>query len=196
MPPPWAVTPGDPVREEQLTSNTSPACNDSLPFWAYYHGYQARAMLVGSAVDPSQSQIVTLAKQHLNRAVPSIGDEVLARVTRVSSRGAALEIVALNNVALPSAFSGLIRMNDTVSLQPEKVALHECYRPGDGVRARVVSIGDARYFYCSTAEPELGVIFATHRSTHEHMYAKSWTEMACKRTHMVENRKVAGPKQV
>ena len=36
----------------------------------------------------------------------------------------------------------------------------ECFRPGDVVRAEVLSLGDARSYYLSTAEPELGVVRA------------------------------------
>jgi hypothetical protein len=42
-------------------------------------------------------------------------------------------------------------------VQVDKVEVIKCYRPGDIVRARVISLGDARQYYLSTAENELGV---------------------------------------
>ena len=38
--------------------------------------------------------------------------------------------------------------------------LYDCFRPGDVVRAKVVSLGDARSYFLSTAEKELGVVYA------------------------------------
>lgn len=37
----------------------------------------------------------------------------------------------------------------------------ECFRLGDIVKAKVVSLGDARSYYLSTAANELGVVYAT-----------------------------------
>ena len=41
-----------------------------------------------------------------------------------------------------------------------QVVLSQCFRPGDVVRASVLSLGDARSYYLSTAENELGVVYA------------------------------------
>ena len=41
-----------------------------------------------------------------------------------------------------------------------QVDILACFRPGDIVRAEILSAGDARSFYLTTAKPELGVIFA------------------------------------
>ncbi len=36
----------------------------------------------------------------------------------------------------------------------------ECFRLGDIVKAKVMSLGDARSYYLSTAANELGVVYA------------------------------------
>ena len=41
-----------------------------------------------------------------------------------------------------------------------QVDLYSCFRPGDIVRAEVLSAGDARSYLLTTAKNELGVIFA------------------------------------
>jgi hypothetical protein len=41
-----------------------------------------------------------------------------------------------------------------------QVVMHECFRPGDVVRAEVLSLGDSRSFYLTTAKNELGVVYA------------------------------------
>ena len=44
--------------------------------------------------------------------------------------------------------------------RPRQVVLAHCFRPGDIVRAVVVSLGDARSYYLSTASNECGVVYA------------------------------------
>lgn len=41
-----------------------------------------------------------------------------------------------------------------------QVEVLSCFRPGDIVRAEVLSVGDARSYYLTTAKNELGVVFA------------------------------------
>lgn len=47
-----------------------------------------------------------------------------------------------------------------INSQVDRVQVYMCFRPGDIVRARVVSLGDSRQYYLSTAEHELGVLYA------------------------------------
>lgn len=41
-----------------------------------------------------------------------------------------------------------------------QVVIYDCFRPGDLVTAEVLSLGDARSYYLSTAKNELGVVYA------------------------------------
>jgi len=41
------------------------------------------------------------------------------------------------------------------------VKIYSSFRPGDIVRAEVISLGDQQAYYLSTAKNELGVLFAT-----------------------------------
>jgi len=70
--------------------------------------------------------------------------------------------------------------------------MHECFRPGDIVRATIISLGDARQFYLSTAEAELGVRYAKADSG-ALMTPVSWKEMEDPYTLKKEKRKVAKP---
>nr|GEZ15543.1 exosome complex component CSL4 [Tanacetum cinerariifolium] len=58
----------------------------------------------------------------------------------------------------------------------DKVDMHTSFRPGDIVKASVIFLGDARAYYLSTAQNELGVVSAESmaRAT---MDPISWTEM-------------------
>ena len=59
------------------------------------------------------------------------------------------------------------------------------------VRAQVLSLGDARSYYLTTARNELGVVFAKSAEAGVPMVPVSWTELSCPVSHVVEQRKVA-----
>lgn len=71
-----------------------------------------------------------------------------------------------------------------------QVVIADCFRPGDLVRAEVVSLGTQRDYFLGTARNELGVIWARSRAGAA-MAAVSWTQMRCPNTGQVEARKVA-----
>lgn len=41
-----------------------------------------------------------------------------------------------------------------------QVVMYDCFRPGDVVRAKVLSLGDARSYHLTTADNALGVVHA------------------------------------
>ncbi|KAL9936697.1 hypothetical protein V8E36_004765 [Tilletia maclaganii] len=63
-----------------------------------------------------------------------------------------------------SDFTGVIRAQDVRATEKDKVRLADCFRVGDIVRASVISLGDARSYFLSTAENRLGVIYAISSS--------------------------------
>ena len=70
--------------------------------------------------------------------------------------------------------------------------VHESFRVGDVVRAVVISLGDERSYFCSTARNELGVVMAVSERGNQ-MVPVSWREFLDERTGVVEARKVAKP---
>jgi exosome complex RNA-binding protein Csl4 len=95
--------------------------------------------------------------------------------------------------------------------QVDRVEIYKCFRPGDIVRARVISLGDSRQYYLSTAENELGVLYAKASGDMGGtglsvlggvgggggkggvMVAVDWETMECPVTGVREPRKVAKP---
>ncbi|CAD6888757.1 unnamed protein product [Tilletia controversa] len=63
-----------------------------------------------------------------------------------------------------SDFTGVIRAQDVRATEKDKIRLADCFRVGDIVRASVISLGDARSYFLSTAENRLGVIYAVSSS--------------------------------
>lgn len=72
----------------------------------------------------------------------------------------------------------------------DQVEIYKSFRPGDVLRASVISIGDKNSYYLSTAKNEFGVIFATSIAGAT-MVPISWDMMQCPKTQMKEYRKVA-----
>lgn len=95
-------------------------------------------------------------------------------------------------VDVGEAFRGIIRSQDVRSTERDKVKIVDCFRPGDVVRALVLSLGDGSNYYLSTARNDLGVIFAkSEGGAGEQMVAIDWETMVCERTGVTEKRKCA-----
>jgi exosome complex component CSL4 len=125
--------------------------------------------------------------------VPEIGDIVTCRVEKINPMMARVEILCVSNTALDphTSFSGIIRVQDVRATEIDKVQMQHSYRPGDIVRARVISLGDSRSYYLSSASNDLGVIYATSAVGNAPMIPVSWNEMQCSKTGLREHRKVA-----
>lgn len=54
----------------------------------------------------------------------------------------------------------MIRKLDVRATEVDKLKMHECFRPGDLIKAEVISLGTARSYFLSTAKNELGVFYA------------------------------------
>lgn len=110
--------------------------------------------------------------------IPQVGDVVFAKVTRINPRLCNAEIVCVNGKAVEDKFAGVIRTQDVRATEVDKVDIYDCFLPGDVVRAKVISLGDTRSYYLSTAENELGVVQAKSPFTGEVMVPVSWQEMS------------------
>lgn len=93
---------------------------------------------------------------------------------------------------LGEAFRGLIRTQDVRNTECDKVKIIECFKPGDLVKAKVLSLGDGSNYYLTTARNDLGVVFAkSEGGAGDIMVAIDWETMVCEKTGVVEKRKCA-----
>ena len=92
--------------------------------------------------------------------LPAVSSVVLARVTRINPRQATVTIFCVGDVPLVDEFQGIIRVQDVRATEKDKVKIFESFRPGDIVRALVISLGDQSNYYLSTAQNSLGVVMA------------------------------------
>ncbi|AMD19449.1 HBR548Cp [Eremothecium sinecaudum] len=91
-------------------------------------------------------------------------------------------------------FRGIIRSQDVRATDRDRVKIMESFRPGDIVRAEVLSLGDGSNYYLTTARNDLGVVFAkASRGAGGLMYALDWQTMVAPSTGAIEQRKCAKP---
>ncbi|KIY04011.1 uncharacterized protein Z520_00703 [Fonsecaea multimorphosa CBS 102226] len=141
-------------------------------------------------------------------SLPKVGSAVLCRVTRVRQRELSASILAIvDDAASISAndivsysqitdddlqFQCVLRREDIRTHEKDKIVINDMYRVGDIIRATVISLGDERNYYISTAGNEFGVVVATSEAGNA-MVPASWKEMRDAVTGKGESRKVAKP---
>lgn len=91
---------------------------------------------------------------------------------------------------LEDTLVGTIRQRDVRAFDVDSVEMYKSFRPSDLVKAQVLSLGDARSYFLSTARNDLGVILATSTAGNT-MVPINWEQMQCPVTGVKEFRKVA-----
>ncbi|KAL2142061.1 hypothetical protein VTI28DRAFT_1574 [Corynascus sepedonium] len=124
--------------------------------------------------------------------LPEVGNTVLCRVLRITPRQAVVAILVCGDTVLDAEWQGLIRVQDVRATEKDRVRIYESFRPGDIVRAEVISLGDQTNYYLSTAKNELGVVLAVSEAGNT-MQPVSWKEFRDPETGATELRKVAQP---
>lgn len=72
--------------------------------------------------------------------LPEVNSVVLCRVTRIAPRQANVAILVVGETVLEGEWQGLIRVADVRATEKDRVRIVESFRPGDIVRAVVVSV--------------------------------------------------------
>lgn len=150
---------------------------------------------VGGFLSISDNKVVSVkSKTREIDPVPVVGDEVVCRVTKLTNQLCNVEILSVGDKLLRNKtypFVGIVRKENVRSFDVDRVVMSESFRPGDIVRAKVVSLGSLRSFELSTADIEHGVVMAWHQRSKQKMVPVSWTQMKCPETELQEFRKVA-----
>ncbi|KAI1153516.1 hypothetical protein F4825DRAFT_252117 [Nemania diffusa] len=147
---------------------------------------------VSSSSSSSSSTAAAEQQRDKREVLPEVGNVVLCRVTRITPREATVAILVVGDAVLSAQWQGVVRVQDVRATEKDRVRIYESFRPGDIVRAQVISLGDQANYYLSTATNELGVIMATSEAGNA-MFPVSWKEYKDPETGLSENRKVAKP---
>lgn len=122
--------------------------------------------------------------------VPEVNTIAMCKVFNNNPRFCKVNILSVGGTPLKGTFKGIIRKEDVRATKKDSVKMYESFRPGDIFLARILSLGDSKSYFLSTAENELGVIYARSESGHS-MIPVSWCEMQCSHSGKKEHRKVA-----
>lgn len=144
-------------------------------------------------IDPTHSPLPLISVQSSKKdcgAVPEVGCIVVGKVISITERQAKVTLMSVNGKLLQDSLHGLIRREDIRAMEKDSVEMFHSFRPGDIVRARVISLGESQAYALSTAENELGVVMA-YSEGGASMVPVSWCEMQCSKTGERERRKVA-----
>ena len=177
-----------------------PTSANNVGTGTHIHDNQLYASLAGSLIStPSASKASKVPTVSINRPpgvlLPEVGTVVLGTITRTNPRQANLSMLALGSSGdhvLTEPLPGVIRQQDIRATEIDKVKVNESFRVGDVVRAVVISLGDERSYYLSTAKNELGVVMAVSEWDNQ-MVPVSWREFLDERMGTRETRKVAKP---
>ncbi|KAF4426073.1 CSL4-core component of the 3`-5` exosome [Fusarium acutatum] len=144
---------------------------------------------------PTTEELATISVArhgHKREILPDVENIVLARVLRLMPKQAIVVIQQVGDTVLQTEWQGVIRVQDVRATEKDKVKIYESFKPGDIVRAQVISLGDQANYYLSTASNELGVVMATSEAGND-MVPISWKEYRDPETGICEPRKVAKP---
>lgn len=123
-----------------------------------------------------------------------IGSNGAGKVAPGGGSGAATFSVSQASSDLGETFRGIIRSQDVRATERDRVKVIEAFKPGDIVRAQILSLGDGTNYYLTTARNDLGVVFARSDSgAGGLMYATDWQTMTSPSTGISEKRKCAKP---
>lgn len=142
-----------------------------------------------------RANVEILAVENQTSPVDSgIGSNGSGIVAAGGGSGAATFSVAQASSDLGETFRGLIRSQDVRATERDTVKIIDSFKPGDIVRAQVLSLGDGTNYYLTTARNDLGVVFARAvNGTGGLMYAIDWQTMVVPSTGTTEKRKCAKP---
>lgn len=107
--------------------------------------------------------------------LPSISSQILLRITRLTPRQATGTILTIASRPCPP-YPVIIRAQDIRATEKDRLTPAACFRPGDVVRAEILSLGGAEGYYAGTARNELGVVAARSERGWE-MGPLSWERM-------------------
>ena len=86
-----------------------------------------------------KKEAATTAAKKKREVLPEVGNVVLCRVIRITPRQAVVAILVCGETVLEAEWQGLIRVQDVRATEKDRVKIYESFRPGDVVRAEVVS---------------------------------------------------------
>lgn len=141
----YRAGPGTHIHEANLYASLLGSVHVSQPPKPAGPAKRPNRIVAAAAVPPASLPVISVLlqrpqqQQRNNKVLPDVGDLVLCRVTRISFAQAIVSILAIGDAVLDTEWQGVIRVRDVRATEKDRVRIHESFRPGDIVRAQVVS---------------------------------------------------------
>ena len=135
--------PGTHIHDSKLYSSLLGMIHVSQP--AKAPGPVKRLTKITSA-PPTELPTISVSRSGVSEKreiLPEVSNIVLCRVIRITPRQAVVAILVCGDTVLEAEWQGVIRVQDVRATEKDRVKIYESFRPGDIVRAEVVS------FFCS-----------------------------------------------
>lgn len=135
----------------------------------YFDGDIVRSSLYGCVlvVDDESLNVSIEPRKNEEPIIYTTGSIVTCVVQKIYTNQVIVEITQIGNKLLKMQPKGIIKREDINvkrTVDSDSAQIYEYFRPGDTVRAEVVSLGDAKQFYLKTSNVNLGVIQSKSRS--------------------------------
>lgn len=101
-----------------------------------------RLTRIQSALSSGEKATISVSRHgggKKREGLPDVGNIVLCRVLRLMPRQAIVSIQQVGETVLQTEWQGIIRSQDVRATEKDKIKIHESFRPGDIVKASVVS---------------------------------------------------------
>ncbi len=182
------VIPGDFLCPE---SDHKPGTGTYTKHGNIYSSFCGKVDIKKTPVEAAELPLISVVStKQRTLSVPIMGSRVICKVFSINERQAKVNIISVEGTVLQQPLSGVIRKSDVREMEKDSVVIFNSFRPGDLVRARVISLGEGNQYVLSTAENELGVFVGLSESGGT-LEPVSWAEMQCSKTGLREKRKVA-----
>lgn len=152
------------IEISQPTSQSSLSSSNQGPSKRITRITQNLPSRAGAAGAPSELPTISVSRgaggsvaggaKKQREVLPQVGNTVLCRVTRITPRQAVVAILVCGETVLGAEWQGVIRVQDVRATEKDRVKVYESFRPGDIVRASVVSggAGCVRVCLCACAD--------------------------------------------
>ncbi len=153
----------------------------------YVEQGKIHAKISGRTLLDMQNRTVSIYPLVRGVKVPRVGSIVTGQVTNLQNKTAVIRIFQIGDEYLSGHFSGLLYISDMSTSYVD--AIHEACKPGDIIRAKVISDKN-RVYHLSTADKDLGVLYA-YCSRCGHTLQQKRDRMHCSSCGKIEKRETA-----
>lgn len=131
---------------------------------AYVRDGSIYASILGNwSIVGNEVRVDRVGKTVGSAQVLRLQDHVICKVTKVTSRQVLVDIISVSGNALQESFPGTIRLEDVRTYDIDKLVMEDVFSPGMLVKAIVLSFGDTRSYFLSTAKAGLGIVRASQQ---------------------------------